>query len=432
MSAIVLTANGGAILGPIAKVLGWLMNGIYVIMRNLFGIENVALAIVILTIVIYMLMLPLTIKQQKFSKLSQKMQPELNAIQAKYKNRKDQDSQALMQQETSLVYKKYGVSPMGSCIQLLIQMPILFALYRVFYNIPAYISSVKQVFEPLAEGIIGTEGYADTLAEIMTANKITTGSGLSATNVVEKLAGAEGTALNNYVIDILYKLPSTVWANFSESFPSLSDSISSVSAEVSRFNYFLGLNISDTPWAIMKTNWASKGYGFVILALMIPVLSYISQVISIKLSTANTQQANDQMSQQMKTMNTMMPLMSLLICFSVPVGLGIYWILSAVVRTIQMVIINKKIENMNLEEIIAKNEEKAKKEREKMGIAENQIREAAKMKTRKIESKANVSTSSENESKVEAAAAKKANAKAGSMAAKANMVKDFNERNTRK
>ena len=125
MSGIVLTAYDGAILGPVAKLLGWVMNGIYVGMYKLFGIENIGLSIILLTIVIYLCLLPLTIKQQKFSKLSQKMQPEIQAIQAKYKNKKDQDSMMAMNEETRLVYEKYGVSPSGSCVQLLIRRSCL-------------------------------------------------------------------------------------------------------------------------------------------------------------------------------------------------------------------------------------------------------------------------------------------------------------------
>ena len=79
MSEMLLTAYDGAILGPISKLLGWLMNGVYYLMAQV-GIENVGLSIIIFTIVIYLLLFPLTYKQQKFSKLSQKMQPEINEI----------------------------------------------------------------------------------------------------------------------------------------------------------------------------------------------------------------------------------------------------------------------------------------------------------------------------------------------------------------
>ena len=108
---MLLTAYDGAILGPIAKLLGWVMNGVYYLMDQI-GIGNVGLSIIIFTIIIYLLLFPLTYKQQKFSKLSQKMQPELNAINKKYQGKKDQASMMAMQQETQAVYEKYGVSMM--------------------------------------------------------------------------------------------------------------------------------------------------------------------------------------------------------------------------------------------------------------------------------------------------------------------------------
>lgn len=432
MSGIVLTAYDGAILGPVAKLLGWVMNGIYVGMYKLFGIENIGLSIILLTIVIYLCLLPLTIKQQKFSKLSQKMQPEIQAIQAKYKNKKDQNSMMAMNEETRLVYEKYGVSPSGSCVQLLIQMPILLALYRVFYNVPAYVTSVKDNFSGLVNGIISTDGFVDTMTQLVTDNKVTTASSIMASNVADKLGAASGDTLSNYIVDILYKLPSDAWTKLTEYFPNLGAEIADTLSHVEKFNYFIKLNISDTPWYIIKNGIANHSFLFVILAFLIPVLSYVTQVVNIKMMPQQST-GNDQMAQQMKTMNTMMPLISLFMCFTVPVGLGIYWIIGAVVRAVQQVLINKHIENLNLDDIIEKNQEKAKKRREKMGIAENQIRNAAAINTRTLENKAKVNVSSEQkELELEHANAKKANAKAGSMAARANMVKDYNERNSRK
>lgn len=425
MTGILMTAYDGAILGPIARLLGWIMNGIYMLMYNLFGIENIGLSIILLTIVIYMCLLPLTIKQQKFSKLSQKMQPEIQAIQAKYKNKKDQASMQAMNEETQMVYQKYGVSPTGSCVQLLIQMPILFALYRVFYNVPAYVSSVKNTFEELVNGVVATEGFADKMQTIMTDFNMRT---------VKVDWTATGDTLNNYIVDVLYKVPSTGWNKVIELFPGLEGSINETVSHVDKFNYFLGLNISDTPWNIIKTNWAAGAYGFVVLALLIPICSYLTQVLNIKLmpqATSENGQA-DQMAASMKTMNMMMPLMSLFLCFTVPVGLGIYWVISALVRVFQQIVINKHIENLDLDEVIKKNQEKRKKKLEKMGISENQIRDAARMNTRSISSKANMSSFAEKEMELEKANAKKANAKEGSMAAKANMVRDFNERNSHK
>lgn len=438
MSDILLTAYPGSILGPIAKLLGILMDWIYSGISNITGgrVESVVLSIVIITIIIYMCLLPLTIKQQKFSKLSQKMQPEMQAIQAKYKNKKDQASMMAMQEETQLLYQKYGISPMGSCVQMLIQMPILFALYRVFYNIPAYLSGVKGSFTGLVDSIQQTSGYQDTLVSLMEKYNVVTSSGLNASNAASKLADASGDTLNNFIIDILYKLPSKGWDALLDGkfFDGIQSVVEKTHDALLHFNYFLGLNISDTPWYIIKSNFTDKPDKwllFVILALLIPVLSYLTQMINIKLMPQATN-GNDQMASQMKMMNLMMPLMSLFFCFTVPVGLGIYWICSALVRGIQQFFVNRHIENLDLEAVMAKNEEKAKNKRKKMGLSEDYIKKAAQIKTKSIDSKANVSASADTEEKLAKAAEYKANAKAGSLASKANMVKEFNERNSRK
>lgn len=438
MSDILLTAYPGSILGPIAKLLGMLMDWIYSGISDITGgrVESVVLSIVIITIIIYMCLLPLTIKQQKFSKLSQKMQPEMQAIQAKYKDKKDQASMMAMQEETQLLYQKYGISPMGSCVQMLIQMPILLALYRVFYNIPAYLSGVKGSFTGLVDSIQQTSGYQDTLVSLMEKYNVVTSSGLNASNAASKLADASGDTLSNYIIDILYKLPSKGWDALMDGkfFDGIQSAVEKTHDALLHFNYFLGLNISDTPWYIIKSNFTDKPDKwllFVILALLIPVLSYLTQMLNIKLMPQATN-GNDQMASQMKMMNLMMPLMSLFFCFTVPVGLGFYWIFSALVRGVQQFFVNRHIENLDLEAVMAKNEEKSKKKREKMGLSEDYIKKAAQIKTKSIDSKANVSTSAETEEKLAKAAEYKANAKAGSLASKANMVKEFNERNSRK
>ena len=436
MTNILLTPYDGAILGPIAKLLGVIMDAIYMFMHNIFGIENVGLSIILFTIVIYTLMLPLTYKQQKFSKLSQAMQPELKAIQEKYKNKKDQNSQMAMSNETQMVYDKYGVSPMGSCGQMLIQMPILFALYRVFYNVPAYITAVRDKFVVIADDIMEYEGFADIMTKIQTDFKVVLNVQpdfvVSDTNTVDQV--------RNFIIDVIYKVPSIdslVKPNADgEVYFTALDSVSNIMNEgveaFHNFNFFLGLNISDTPWNIMMDNFASKNFLLVFIALMIPVASYLTQVLSIKLmpTANNNNNDNDMMAQQMKMMNKTMPLMSLFMCFTLPVGLGIYWVVSAAYRSVQQVVINKIISNMSLEDIIEKNKEKAKQKQEKRGVYENQIRDAAAMKTRTIESKANIGNyadaDSENYSNVNKTY------KAGSMAAKANMVREYNERNSRK
>ncbi len=428
MSEILLTAYDGMFLGPIAKILGWLMNGIYYLM-SLLHIENVGLSIILFTIVIYIVLFPFTYKQQKFSKLQQKMQPELNAINKKYHGKKDQASMMAMQEETQAVYEKYGVSMMGSCVQMLIQMPLLFALYRVFMNVPAYVTGVKNNFSVLVDEIMATGGYQEKMTQLVTDLRILT-------QPAADFTVTDSTAISNSIVDVLYKLNSTGWDTLKETFPQLSDSISTTFAKVSDVNNFLWLNISDTPWQIIRTNFESRSYLLVFLALMIPVLSYVSQVVNMKLIPQNSNTGNEQsdnMARQMNMMNKTMPLFSLVMCFSVPVGLGIYWIAGAVVRSVQQFFLNRHFEKVDLEDIIKKNQEKMKKKREKMGIAENQISNAARMNTRQmVDAKKKQLTSAEKEEEIQKANAARSKAKANSMSAKANLVREFNERNNKK
>src|SRR3712207_1825051 len=143
-----------------------------------------------------MILFPLTMRQQKFSMLQQKISPELKAIQKKYKGKRDQESMMAQQEEQQALYDKYGISPMGSCLQLVIQLPILFGLYRVIYNIPAYIGDVKNVFTGLAGQIMGVDGYANTMQGIFKAAKINTVQVDFGTN--------DPAAMSNYIIDVLY------------------------------------------------------------------------------------------------------------------------------------------------------------------------------------------------------------------------------------
>ena len=149
---VILTTYQGAILGPIARVLGYILQALYALLAN-FGIENTGICMILFTFLVNGLMMPMQIKQQKFSKMSMIMNPEIQAIQKKYKNKKDQASQQKMSLETQAVYQKYGVSPASGCLPMLITFPILFALYRVIYNIPAYVPQVYDVYSGIAQQI---------------------------------------------------------------------------------------------------------------------------------------------------------------------------------------------------------------------------------------------------------------------------------------
>ena len=210
---MLLTKSTTFIIGPVATLLGYIMNGIFWVQSQI-GIESIGLCIILFTIVIYMLLMPLTIKQQKFSKLQSKMNPELQAIQKKYKDkRQDQAAMMKMNEETQAVYQKYGVNPMGSCLQLIIQMPILFALYRVIWNIPAYVGTVKNAFLPLAQALIRAGGGYVAAPSANTSGRP---SPTMASHVEEDLdgkidmildGGPVGIGLESTIVDFTEEIP---------------------------------------------------------------------------------------------------------------------------------------------------------------------------------------------------------------------------------
>ena len=155
MSILVLTQTGG-ILKPFAIILGFIMNYIYRFLQ-IFGINNVALTIILFTLVINVLMIPLTVKQQKFSKMSSLMNPELQKVQKKYQNRKDEKSMRMMQAETQAIYDKYGASPTGGCLPMLIQMPIIMGLFALLRNPMRYIGDVSSMIFAFHESFLWIE-----------------------------------------------------------------------------------------------------------------------------------------------------------------------------------------------------------------------------------------------------------------------------------
>ena len=128
MEILLLTKSSAPVIGWVADILGYIMNIIFQVTAR-FGIVNIGWSIIIFTVIMNLILLPLTIKQQKSSKLMTVMQPEIQAIQKKYKGKTDQDSMLKQQNEMKAVYEKYGTSMTGGCVQLAIQMPILLALY---------------------------------------------------------------------------------------------------------------------------------------------------------------------------------------------------------------------------------------------------------------------------------------------------------------
>lgn len=408
MGLLFLTQQGG-ILGPFAWVMGKILNAIYEFL-SLFGVENIALCIILFTFVTKMLMLPLTIKQQKGAKLSAKMNPELTKIQAKYKGKKDQDSMRRQQLEMQEVYDKYGTSPMSGCLPMLISLPILFALYRVIYRIPAYVNDVYVMYEGIATAVNSLP--ISEFKSFLEVNPVTN----AATNLDEFSI--------KQLIDIFGNFNTAHWNAFTnfEGFKSIVSSIQVNIDDILKVNHFLGnLNILDAP-----------GYKFP--GILIPILSALSQWLVSKLSTANTPNNNTKdidnpAAQSLKTMNTVMPIVSGIFCTFLPIGVGIYWVAGSVFQIGQQFFVNKYMDNMDLDEMIEKNVAKSAKKKEKMGVATgNTMAGVAKTSTKTLDVKSTNTSSNNSTISKEASKYKKSEVSysAGSIAANANILKKRN------
>lgn len=435
MDYLVLTKVHGAILGPISQILGWILN-VLVTFTNSFGVLNIGLSIILFTLVVKLLMFPMTIKQQKASKLMAVMQPELQAIQAKYKGKTDNDSMMKMNVETKAVYEKYGTSMTGGCLQLVIQMPILFALYRVIYCIPAYVMPVKEHFLNVVYALTGTssasvlsEGAAANLLQFATDHNIA----LTGINPIGDLTGVNGEALANKMVDILYKLNPAQWNDLAQAFPNAADVISTNASTIEKMNTFLGINLASNPF---------NGSFVPSLAWLIPILAGLTQYASTKLMMATQPKKNneeDMSSQMMQSMNVTMPLMSVFFCFTFPAAIGIYWVASSTFQLLQQLVVNSYLDKVDMDELIRKNVEKANKKRAKKGLPPQKVNQNATASLKHMQA---VQEKEEAERAEKLEKSKKQveasnnyynkDAKPGSLASKANMVARYNEKHNNK
>lgn len=426
---IILSKSTWPIIGWVCEILGWLINGIYVLLEAI-GIPNIGIAIILFTIVIYALLTPTQIKQQKWSKMMTVIQPELQQIQKKYANKKDQASQMKMNEETMALYQKYGVSPTGSCLPLLLQMPILMSLYQVIYYIPGYVGSVRNIFSSLADQIMNVSNYSDILKTFVENNNI------------RVFASVGETLTENNIYDILYVLKPSQWDKLADisQFSGLSDLIARTAEDSASVNMFLSYNITESPMDLLQRGMQAGSVVMIILAVLVPVLAWFTQWLNYKLmpqsAMADDKKKKGGMEASLRMMNTYMPIVSAFMCLSFSIGIGIYWITGALLRSIQQIVINRHMKAIDIDELIAKNQEKANKKREKAGLPPQKITQQARQNVRNIEfeERAEKETQKNQPNVSETTAYYKENTEyaPGSLAAKANMVRQFDEKNKRK
>lgn len=435
MKAQLLTKHSGLFhISFISTALGAIMNALFLFMSKVFHVENVAMVIILFTVVIYLVLTPLTYQQQKFAILQSRMNPELQLVQGKYKGKNDQESMMRMREEQKFVYAKYGVTTLGSCLMPLINIMILFNLLFVIYSIPAYIAPVGEALRPLAENLSANDTAVKLMSELAEGIKTYTKPNFSG------FAEMAADKKINTVIDALYQFGPQAWEKLQSAFPAISlniagtavsDAVGHTAGIIGGMTDFFGINISDTPMNLIKGGM----YG----ALAFPILAALTQFINFKLmpqQNSNNEQANSMM-RSMKTMNYIMPIFSAWFCLSFPVGISIYWIVGPVIRSIQQIFTNIHIKKINVDELIEKNLAKINEKRAKEGLPP--VRDVTALHNSSGKKGTGTGYVMTEDSKKRAETARKKTnldssayyqkeAKEGSLAAKARMVERLNKK----
>jgi YidC/Oxa1 family membrane protein insertase len=289
----------------IAKPFGFVIQYIY----NSLAFENYGIAIIFFTIFVRILLLPLAIKQQKSMLMTQKIQPEIDAINKNYAGDREK-----IQEETSKLYSKYKVNPMSSCLPLLLQFPIIIALYSVIRKPLTYIMGIS--------------------AEAIT-----------------KLGEFVGNATGGAALKDEIKIKDFFLQN-TDKLPSVSEWISR--GKLINMN-FLGMNMGTTP--AFNPGKITTNLVLYLPLLLIPILAAVTTFIQTKVTMAGNKNRKGeeakpatQAQSMTKSMNYIMPFFTMFIAFTVPAGLGFYWIISNIFAIGQTVLINKMVQSK--EEVI--------------------------------------------------------------------------------
>ena len=297
----------------IYTVIGYPLGWVMWFFYNFLG-NSYVLSLLLFTIFTRLLLLPSTIKQQKSMVKNARLKPKLDALQKKYAKNKEK-----YQEEMMKLYEKEGYNPMSGCLPMLIQFPILFGLIDVVYK---PLTHILRLPADVIKTIVEATGQNAMRAEVWVLGHLDTLEGVVSADVIEQIKSMN---MN-----------------------------------------FLGMNLGEQP------SWAWN------LLLLIPILSgitaYASSIISTKFSAASME---GQGSGMMKGMMLTMPILSIVISFSVPAGVGLYWIFSNVISTIQTVILHKVYDPKKIAaELEAAEEQKKEEERQARIEAKKEAKQA--------------------------------------------------------
>ena len=282
----------------ITKPFAWLMVKLY----ELTG--NYGLAVILFALAVNLVLTPFMAKSKKSMMRSTRLQPRIQELQ-----RRHEGNPQKLNQEMQNLYREEGVNPMSGCLWSLIPFPILIALYSV-------------IRQPITRMMFAAQDVVTTLQDYFVAKGLYTIPTKADAYVEIKLANLAHEHWDAVTTDLAGKIDGLLDVDFG----------------------FLGLNLGSQPqWNFfVKTDWSDVSVWLPALGLfLIPFISAALSWLSMKVSNAANPQQDAQTQASMKTMNLMMPLMSIWICFVMPAAMGVYWIANSVFGMIRDFVLTK-------------------------------------------------------------------------------------------
>ena len=315
--AMLAVSTPGVIISPIANLLGIVYNALFNFIYSVSPVNALGIAIILFTIIVKVILSPLIVKQQKSTLAMQKLQPELEKIRKKYQGKKDLESQQRMSLEMQKLQKDNNVSMLGGCLPLLIQLPILYALFYIFQQAYVYVDVVGQNYDAITNVImnIPVDIRLSALSDIIINHKLT----------IDVAQAAD-------IKSLIGQLSLNDWNAFIAAIGTYADQLTPLLAVKTEMEYFLGVSMVTNP-------------GLSFPGIIIPILAGVTtfvQTYAITRNSASQSKGSDKdpTAQTMKIMNYMMPIMMGVMTINLPAGLGVYWTVSNLLQAGQTHIIS--------------------------------------------------------------------------------------------
>lgn len=316
----------GKIVGPIANLMGEIYNMLFNLLHSNTSAGSLGLAIIIFTLIVKLLLFPLMVKQQKSSFKMQQIQPEMNKIRAKYAGKTDAMSQQRMSFELQELQKKNGVSMMGGCLPMLIQLPILYALFYLFQNAYVYVDAIGANYTEIANAIINIPvAQRMEVFQPFAQNFVDTYK-----NVAAVKDGFDMGQVNDVVMMISH-LKTDDWAVILQNLGSAGNDLVPLLAAKSQIETFLTIPL------VSKAGLSFPG---VIIPIAAGLTTYLQTKIMNMMNPQNTD-PNNPAAAMTKSMLYTMPIMMGVFSITMPAGLGLYWTISNLFGILQQVILTK-------------------------------------------------------------------------------------------